>query len=652
MEMQSVDGKEVALVTRVVQEVLIETNTFVPRYVVKFTKSSNYVPFTGALFRASRDKGAPYATIAGSITAVTPSYRKFLVMSDGTEFEVSPDAPENYSRGQRVYRGDPLEPDKAIVYDGRTRPDWYKYNADHVRQLLAGKVSFFKNKQLPAYATVIFQLDDQVPAYSAFSLAVMDQSRQVLHGRVTVDGNVYILQSTLGVESDYHRALYPSLAVAVGDQAHQTLGASFVIPGGTEAGTYNVITKTSSIGDYLKTSNATTLAVNDQYINLVLSPVTPDLPRGTVLTVKSDADAKDYSFQVAGASSLYGGYLVTTTGSGPAPRTRQRMTGTVTVTLPGADKTEVLEVSYTGGGAAPVLQVAARGVVKGTYLSTTPTTSFPAAGRCQVTLLDGPGGGPGSTFEFSYTAKGPSSLEGLQWASIEDTCLGSYSSVVDIGCNVTLISALQKDMVNPAFVALVNSRAHYANTRANIPVTAANAPILYSLLQGTATIVETSAVTHPAPMMEALREATPVGTSTIIFSKHVLVDQWNLVLGGTQAMYEQPALSITVASPAGATVVPGAVPEITLPLGSMTVGLAANLVLGTTLPLSGPFTYDWQVLDTAGRPRTPVVGGTTNTTLSVDFRDVRSELYVTLTVVDGQRGHVYKARAKVACTAA
>jgi hypothetical protein len=117
-------------------------------------------------------------------------------------------------------------------------------------------------------------------------------------------------------------------------------------------------------------------------------------------------------------------------------------------------------------------------------------------------------------------------------------------------------------------------------------------------------------------------------------------------------MYEQPALSITVASPAGATVVPGAVPEITLPLGSMTVGLAAELVLGTTLPLSGPFTYDWQVIDTAGRPRTPVVGGTTNTTLSVDFRDVRSELYVTLMVVDGQRGHSYKARAKVACTAA
>lgn len=508
-----------------------EAKTDVPTQytIVYFTRVTNYLPFNGMKIRVSRDAGAPYASLEGSVTAVTPSLQKYLVLSDGTRIEVSSEAPELFTRGQQVYRGDPLDPSLALVYDDISRSNWYLYKAADFRELLKGRVSF----------------DD---------------------GRI---GSGYI-----------------------------------------------------------------SLQLRDSEYGLArLSPLPPVLVRGTQLVMVSDLDGTTHVLEVSGPAAYPGEYYVQSDMPG-----NRLLTGTVDIQRPPSATAEYLEISPGSMAYIPTVTTTTKARVGASFLSVSDTTAFPDSGRCRITLLDGPGGGPGTTLEANYMGKARYELHNVRWGSlgpVETEVYSIFTNDIDIGCTITLVGRYADTLINPAFVALVKERARRQGQTQSVVVDAANAKTLYDLLKNTATIIETSVMTRPAPLLNVISEASPVGSTTIIYAKQVFADTLDVTPSDGQAMFQTPTVQIVAADPSVAPVTPGNIPVIWLPPNLMSIGLGSTLDLGAAPAppqLAGPFEYQWTVNDESN-VRVPFRATTlTDPSLRVDLGDPESILYVKLKV--------------------
>jgi len=359
--------------------------------------------------------------------------------------------------------------------------------------------------------------------------------------------------------------------------------------------------------------------------------VPPPLVRGTLLVVVSDSDGKTYTLEVSGPGVNPGQYYAKTTLVGT-----KVITGTVDVRRPPTPNAEYLELSP--GSLLPTVTTTTKTLLGTSYLAVTDTTTFPANGRCRVTLLDGPAGSPGTTVEMSYSGKATYELRNVRWGSspsLESEIYGAHGSEVAAGCVITLIGRYADSLINPAFAALVKARAKHPGSATSVLVTADNAKQLYDLLKNTSTIVETTVMTHPAPMLDAIAEATPVGSTTVIFSKQVFSDTLDVTPSDSQAMFQTPSVQITVADPAVAPVTPGNIPTIWLPPNLMSLGLGSTLDLGAgTNPnqLQGPFEYQWSVVDQINAAVPATTSSLDGPTLRIDLGDPQSLLYVKLTV--------------------
>ena len=530
MQMQDRVYGLVAWVTLTVVSVEVKTNTMTPHYIVSFSRATNYDPFNGAKFRVYRNNGAPYASIDGTISAVDPILTKYLALEDGTRYFVDLGSPEVFAIGEAVYRGDPLDPSVALVYDDITRPDWYKYRTQDFQSNLRGSVQFATGLLGSGYATV------------------------------------------------------------------QPNGEDYA------------------------------------YVTLSPAPVTT-LQRGTRLEVTLDVDASKHTFEVGGEGANQGEYYAKGNITG-----NRLVSGSVNILQPIQPNAEYLEVS-PGTGYLPSVAVAAPVLVGSTFLSVGDTTSFPYRGRCQVTMLDGPGGSPGSTLEFAYDGKSPFELHNLKWGSVaspEDETYVAYAPSVRIGSVVTLVGRFADSMINPAFHALVRARTSRIGSTTPAGVTAENAAGLYALLKGTSTIIETSVMAHPDPMLQAIAEATPVGSTTIIFGRQAFSDSVDLSPSDSSAVFQTPSVDIIVAAPTDLPVDSGNIPVIWLPPDMMSVGLGSDLMLGL-LPvppgkLGGTFTYKWTVTEEVSVVTPVSFSDPTQQTLRIDFNDTQSIVYVKLKV--------------------
>lgn len=510
----------------------VVTDSAIQYYVVYFTRVTRYLPFNGMRIRVSRDYGAPYASIEGSATAVTPSMQKYLVLSDATRIEVALDAPELFAAGQQVYRGDPLEPSVALVYDDISRPDWYKYTASDFRALMQGRVSF----------------ND---------------------GRITTG---YISLQLRG--TDYALAR--------------------------------------------------------------ISPLPPELPRGTLLVVTDSLNGMVRTLEVSGPGTLPGEYYAKTDLTG-----NQVVTGTVDVRRKPSENDAYLELSPGANAYLPTLTTTGKSRVGTPSLSVSSTTAFPASGRCRITLLDGPASGPGTTLEINYDSKGDFELRNVRWGSLGSVAgevYAAFSTDVAVGCTITLIGRYATSLINPAFSVLVKERAHHVGQTEAVVVTAENAKDLYDLLKNTSTVIETSVMVRPAPLLAVIAEASPVGSTTVIYSKQVISDFLDVLPADSPAMFQTPSLQITVADPAAAPVTPGNIPEIWLPPNLMSIGLGSALHLGTMTPppgrLNGPFEYLWTVTEESNVAKQAKTTDLHGPTLRIDLNDPQSVLYVKLKVTD------------------
>lgn len=529
MQMRDPVYGSVVWLTFTVQSVEVKTNTPAQHYVVSFTRAANYVPFNGAKFRAYRDNGAPYAAIEGSITAVDPLHQKYLTLNDGTRYPVQLEAADAFAIGEAVFRGDPLDPSMALVYDDVARPDWYRYKAVDFQANLRGVVPF----------------------------------------------------------------------------ASDLIGSGFI-----------------------------TIQPNgDDYAYIRISPTPPDLLRGTRLDVVLDLDGSKIRYEIGGPGVGQGEYYA----QGPLVGNRAA-TGTVNILRLEQPNSQFLEIS-PGTGYLPNVTVEAEAPIGTAFLATNATSGFPDRGRCQVTLLDGPGGGPGSTLEFSYDGKGTHELHNLQWGSRTDPANESYvgfGPVLAVGCIVTLVGRFAHEMVNPAFYALVRARAAHVGQTNAVQVTPENAATLYGLLKNSSTVIETSVMTHPQPMLDAIAEATPVGSTTIIFGRQAVADTLDLAPSDNVAVFQTPSVVVTAADPLLLPVDSGNIPVIWLPPDIMSVGLGSDLLLGLLTPppgvLTEPFTYHWTVTEEVNVTAPATFTDPTQKTLRIDLNDTQSILYVKLKV--------------------
>src|SRR5208283_1323394 len=273
--------------------------------------------------------------------------------------------------------------------------------------------------------------------------------------------------------------------------------------------------------------------------------------------------------------------------------------GTVTIQLPQSSAAQTLEI-FTGNYSYPTVTVTSKATVGASYLPVSDTGSLPTSGRCQIILSDG------TMVEFSYATRSQYELRGVKWGSVgtlASEVLGSFVSIITPGCVVTVVGRLASSIVSPVFSALVAERSIDTDSGLPVIVTEENAAQLYALLKNTSTIIETSVLTYPEPLNDIISEATPVGTTTLLFVKHVIYDTPAMTPSDSTRVFQLPTLSITPAYPIGSgwmlPVTPGTIPTIWLPPNNTSIGLGSTFNLGSMTPppgkLQGPFTYQWTV---------------------------------------------------------
>lgn len=517
----------VSWLTRTVLSVEPVTNTVNQYNIVRFTRQTDYLPFNGMLIRASRDNGAPYASIEGFVTAITPTMRKYLVLDDevGTRIEVPADAPEQFTAGQQVYRGDPVDPSLALVYDGVSRPEWYKSRASDFRAMLQGKVAF--------------------------------DSGRIASGSIRIQPR--------------------------------------------DAGDLALVT---------------------------ITPTPPTLARGTLLVVTLDSDRSTHTFEVSGPGTLPGQYYAMTDDVGSV-----EVAGSVDIQKRPTAGAEYLELSP--GASVVSVSLTTRAMIGTSALSVTDTSSLPAVGRCRLLLPSG------TALDIQYEGKDRYELRNVRWGNtgrvedLADQVYGVLPVEAPVGCVVTLTGRLADTLINPAFSALVAVRTKVPNSTSGVVVTAENAPTLYAMLQNTATIIETSAMARPEPLLAAISDVTPVGSTTLIYAKQVFADALDVNPDDRQAMFQTPTVQIVPADPDVVPVEAGTVPVIWLPPNLMSIGLNSDLDLGAApapASLQGDFSYQWTVSEEVSTNHPAKTSRLDGATLRIDLNDPNSVLFVKLIV--------------------
>jgi len=103
------------------------------QWVVNFAERTTLVPHADSVIRVFRPAPPPYVAFTGRVVAVEAVLARTL-RTDAETFPLAADTPAGYVRGDRVYRGQPVQPTLAVVYDHQSRPDWHRLTAAHVRE--------------------------------------------------------------------------------------------------------------------------------------------------------------------------------------------------------------------------------------------------------------------------------------------------------------------------------------------------------------------------------------------------------------------------------------------------------------------------------------------------------------------------------------
>lgn len=115
-----------------IKSVNVSLDYLIPRTTITMTESPRYTPAEESSMLILRQSGPPYSTLNGTVLSVD-EVRRYIVRTDQEVFELQPGIRPEQRAGQRVYRGEPLFPSYAIVYDDIRRPNWHYLTPDQFR---------------------------------------------------------------------------------------------------------------------------------------------------------------------------------------------------------------------------------------------------------------------------------------------------------------------------------------------------------------------------------------------------------------------------------------------------------------------------------------------------------------------------------------
>jgi hypothetical protein len=115
-----------------IKSVSISLDYLIPRTTITMVDTPRYAPTTDSTMLILRQSGPPYSTVNGTVLSVDP-VRRYVVRTDQEVFELEPNVRPEQRAGQKVYRGEPLFPSYALVYDDVRRPNWHYLTPDQFR---------------------------------------------------------------------------------------------------------------------------------------------------------------------------------------------------------------------------------------------------------------------------------------------------------------------------------------------------------------------------------------------------------------------------------------------------------------------------------------------------------------------------------------
>ena len=391
------------------------------RTAITFAERPDLVATSQSRLRVFRDEGPPYAAFEGTVNAVVPR-RQMLIETEAESFLLPPGALVGYQRGDVVYRGWPVRPDLATLYDDVSRSRWHWLKPEHVR------AQWGHLGRRPA--------------------------------------------STLRADGlpDRRRA---SLNPPIG--------------GG--------------------------------YTRCTLSPVTPTIPRGTLLRLTRDDGTGTEEYRVIGQN---GSEVLLT------PLIKRARSGTVEVVLADEAFTKADDEYFElppvrSSGIRPTTTLAMPQKAGTSALAVVSTAAFSAAGRLIIRL---PTGG---MVEVDYFSKAAGQFLDLVWpkefpALLDDN--GVLRPLLNAGVPVVQVARYERQLLNPPFIELVRKRVvrDFGTTTGLPSITAQNADQYYGLFRTNAAVLETATATRPRSLRTALADVLPAGTTLITQSRHAIVD--------------------------------------------------------------------------------------------------------------------------------
>jgi hypothetical protein len=249
--------------------------------------------------------------------------------------------------------------------------------------------------------------------------------------------------------------------------------------------------------------------------------------------------------------------------------------------------------------------------------------NFPSAG---AVILYPPAGGSvevayfGRTGNTLYDLAWPSSLESLEDAD------GVVNPVLPADTRVQVMLEYRDQVLNPAFVSLVRKRTErdYSTVSGTAAISDQDADEFYALLKSSSSVLETKAVNRPQALLKTLVDTLPPGSTLVVRSKHVIVDEMSPSTMETgpvaDHVFQHGSIILTITSPDG-TVVSG---RLSLAATAQECVVQANAV--------GADTFAWRIRAIHGSAATLRILDPTGQSTRIEGLQGGGEYYVTVEV--------------------
>lgn len=369
----------------------------------------------------------------------------------------------------------------------------------------------------PTTSSVFQIIRNAGPPYAAFEgfvASVVPETEKVLQTEL----EEFVLDPRLGL------AHYVGDAVFRGDPVYQSLATFYddgVRPGWHWINAADARraweSRQARTGE---TRYATVSSGSNGFGLMSLSPVSPQPVRGTEVWFEPQA-GEGRRFTVVGLRGAQ--HLI-------YPDPGETLSGEVTLTVSAISEDQrarqFYEVSARNTeGARPSATLKHTITVNADAILLSHGENFPNAGVLHIFPAQG------GVVEVTYFGRRGNEFYDLAWPGTFPALTspdGAVNRRIPGGTRVEAVWAFIDKRLNPAFVDLVQARVKrdYSTVSGKAVVDERNADEYYALLRSSAAVLETNAASQPRPLIKALRDTLPSGSTLVVKTRHVIVDDY------------------------------------------------------------------------------------------------------------------------------